>query len=257
MARSTAKAVPVPVPDRPDYGIDAPRQLRHLITRGALIFALGFGFWVMNRSAAPRGGLALFIALGFIAAGFLAAAYIMFWSSRSGKLRVRDRMLDALPWNGDEKVLDVGCGRGLLLIGAASRLKTGKAFGVDIWSQDDLSGNSAETTMANAKSEGVADRVRVENADARRLPYAAASYDTVLSSLAIHNLPSAPEREKAVLEMLRVARPGAHIAVFDILRTGEYMRTLQDNGAEIVNDSGLSFLWCLPSRWFIARKKKD
>ena len=34
---------------------------------------------------------------------------------------------------GDEKVLDVGCGRGLLLIGAAKRLKSGKATGIDVW----------------------------------------------------------------------------------------------------------------------------
>jgi len=38
-------------------------------------------------------------------------------------------------------VLDVGCGRGLLLIGAARRLTTGKAVGVDIWQAEDRVGN--------------------------------------------------------------------------------------------------------------------
>jgi cyclopropane fatty-acyl-phospholipid synthase-like methyltransferase len=42
---------------------------------------------------------------------------------------------------GDETVLDVGYGRGLHLIGAAKRLTTGKAPGVDIWQAEDLSGN--------------------------------------------------------------------------------------------------------------------
>jgi cyclopropane fatty-acyl-phospholipid synthase-like methyltransferase len=31
-----------------------------------------------------------------------------------------------------EAVLDVGCGRGLMLVGAARRLKTGKAVGIDL-----------------------------------------------------------------------------------------------------------------------------
>ena len=40
-------------------------------------------------------------------------AGLMVRSSRIGKLRGRDRLLDDLPWRGDERVLDDGCGRGL------------------------------------------------------------------------------------------------------------------------------------------------
>jgi cyclopropane fatty-acyl-phospholipid synthase-like methyltransferase len=65
----------------------------------------------------------------------------MIWDSKVGKLWARDRLLDGLELRGDETVLDVGCGRGLLLIGAAKRLTTGKAPGVDIWQAEDLSGN--------------------------------------------------------------------------------------------------------------------
>jgi SAM-dependent methyltransferase len=42
-------------------------------------------------------------------------AGLMILSSRFGKLRARDRLLDGMAWRGDESVLDVGCGRGLLL----------------------------------------------------------------------------------------------------------------------------------------------
>jgi hypothetical protein len=51
----------------------------------------------------------------------LAGAQVLF--SKVGKLRERDRLLDSIPWRGDEAVLDVGCGRGLLLVGAAKRLR--------------------------------------------------------------------------------------------------------------------------------------
>ena len=76
----------------------------------------------------------------------------MIWSSKVAKPSLRDRLLDSLELKGDEKVLDVGCGRGLLLIGIAKRLKSGKATGIDVWSHEDLSGNSADATKANAKA---------------------------------------------------------------------------------------------------------
>jgi arsenite methyltransferase len=242
-------------PAKPDYGLDAPSVVRNMITRGIIIFLLGFGLWYMNRNGNAKGGAALFAVLGCIGAGFILTGLIMVWSSRSGKMGVRDRMMDALPWRGDEKVLDVGCGRGLMLVGAAKHLKTGgKVTGIDIWNAEDLSGNSAEAAIANARAEGVMDRVKIENGDARRLPYAANSFDIVMSSLALHNIPDASERAKALDEILRVAKPGGHIAIFDVFRTGDYMRHLEAAGAQIVQRSGTSFLWCIPSRWFIARK---
>jgi arsenite methyltransferase len=251
-----ADKIAVPAPVKADYGIDAPRQLRRMIWRGTASILLGVGLYMMNRADAPNGGLALFSALFCVGLGFLGAAGVMYWSSRTGKIQVRDQILEALEWRGDEKVLDVGCGRGLFLIGAAKRLnKTGKATGIDLWDTDDLSGNSAAAAMANAKVEGVASAVRVEDGDMRRLPYQPGSYDVVLSSLAVHNLHESGDREKAVLEMLRVLKPGGHLAVLDIFHTGDYLQIAERNGAEIVKKSGLSFLWCLPTRWFIARKK--
>ncbi len=249
-----AGKVSAPIPLQADYGIDAPKQLHRLIWRGVLLILLGAGIYFMNSSTAPGGAIALFVALMLIGVGFLATAAVMYWSSRVAKLQYRDRILDALPWRGDEKVLDVGCGRGLLLIGAAKRSK-GKVTGIDLWSQDDLGGNRALATMANAKVEGVADRVRVEDGDMRKLPYQPGSYDVVVSSLAVHNLPEAVERDTAVLEMLRVLKPGGHLAIFDILYAADYIRVVEHNGAEIVHRSPLSWLWCLPTRWFIARKR--
>jgi len=250
---ATAKAPPVPA--KADYGLDAPRVVRRMLVRGVLLFGLGAGLWFMNRDMNPRGGSALFSVLGSMGAAFLLTGVVMVWSSRTGKLAMRDRILDSIEWRGDEKVLDVGCGRGLMLIGAAKRLKTGKATGIDIWSAEDLSGNSAEAAIGNAKAEGVADKIKIENADARRLAFQANSFDIVLSSLAIHNISDSTERAKALDEMLRVVKPGGQIAVWDILHYGDYQKHFERAGAEVVKRSGLNLLWCMPSRWFVARKR--
>jgi arsenite methyltransferase len=251
-----AAAAPPQSPRQADYGLDAPKRVRQMFSRGAILFLFGLGVWFMNRASAPGPGFALFLVFGSMGLGFLATAFVMQWSSRVGKLRVRDAILEALPWRGDEKVLDAGCGRGLFLIGAAKRIsKPAKATGVDIWSAEDLSNNSAGATMENARAEGVADRVKVDTGDLRKLPYGPSVFDTVLSSLAVHNLAEHEDWGKAIREMWRVLRPGGHLAIFDIAHTADYLKALKSEGAEVVRESGFSLLWMIPTtRWFIVRK---
>jgi cyclopropane fatty-acyl-phospholipid synthase-like methyltransferase len=62
----------------------------------------------------------------------LSCISLSIWSSKIGKIRETKRILGVYDWSGDEKVLDVGCGRGLMLIAVAKRLTKGKAFRVDI-----------------------------------------------------------------------------------------------------------------------------
>jgi arsenite methyltransferase len=241
-------------PPSADYGLDAPAVVRRMFSRGGWCVAIGLALYFINRAEYPEPAARLLSVLGSIGVTFLAVGSFMVWSSRVGKLRLRDRLLDSLDLKGEEKILDVGCGRGLLLIGAAKRLKSGKATGIDIWSSEDLSGNTADATKQNAKIEGVSDRVRVENGDARKLVYPESHYDVVMSSLAIHNISERDERNQAIREMCRVLKPGGKVLIFDIFRTGEYAQVLRDCGASDVTLSGLEFLWCVPSRILMARK---
>src|SRR5262245_17828175 len=128
---------------RPDYGIDAPGVVRNLFLAGAaglLVWASAFVGWWSGR---PWGIPVMDTAAG-CAVGCTAMGCFMLWSSMVGKLRERDRLLDLVPWQGHEQVLDVGCGRGLMLLGAAKRVPGGKAVGVDLWQAEDLTGNCAD-----------------------------------------------------------------------------------------------------------------
>src|ERR1700730_10766018 len=98
--------------------------------------------------------MALGSAVCFPALSFLATGLVMLWASKFGKFTLRERVLNSITWHGNETVLDVGCGHGLMLIGAAKRLTTGKAIGVDIWQKEDQAGNSPEATWANVRLEG-------------------------------------------------------------------------------------------------------
>jgi arsenite methyltransferase len=239
---------------QPDYGLDAPKLVRRFSVRGASLIAFAVVLYFANRVTSPGTAQALAGMLICIGLGFLIVAATMVWSSRVGKLKLRDQLLNGFSWRGDETVLDVGCGRGLLVIGAAKRLKTGKATGVDTWQSEVLSGNSPEAALSNAKAEGVENRVKIESADIRKLPYGASSFDIVVSSLAIHNIDSVPERAKALREIARVLKPGGRLAIFDILHTSEYAKALQQLGLTDVKLSGFSLLWCMPCRTVSAKK---
>lgn len=237
-----------------DYGIDAPLIARGWFGRAGWCLAVGFAFWFMNRLEYPGPAARVFGVLGLAAVVCAGIARFKQQSSRVGKLRLREQLLDQLALQGDEKVLDIGCGRGLLAIGAAKRLKTGKVTAIDVWNPLALSGNSADAAKENAKAEGVADRVRFETGDARKLVYPADHFDAVISANALHALADDTERKQALSEAYRVLKPGGRVVIFDTAETGYYADVLRAFGAQGVSLSPWTFLWCLPSRSVSARK---
>src|SRR5262245_8849195 len=138
---------------RPDYGLDAPGVVRNLF----LVAAAGLVLWAsaaVGLWSGAVGGVHLANrGLGF-SVPFPATGLAMLYYSKVGKFHARERLLDLVGFKGDETVLDVGCGRGLMLIGAARRLTSGKATGIDIWQAEDLSGNRPDATVENARVEG-------------------------------------------------------------------------------------------------------
>jgi len=226
-------------PERAEYGVDAPTAVRNML----IVCALGI-LSLITRVAGLWDRESPFALLGrpLISAGLACGAMAcwMIWSSKFGKVRERETYLDLLAWRGDERVLDVGCGRGLFLIGAAKRLTTGRAIGIDVWQAEDLSGNKPEATLDNARIEGVAERVEVQTADARKLPFDDDSFDVVLSSAALHNIYDAGERQTAVREIARVLKVGGRVLIDDVRHLSQYAQTLREAGFDGKKDAARS-----------------
>jgi len=227
---------------KPNYGIDAPGVVRNLLVVGVLLLAVG---WFIPQLR--FGSVTLVFRPTAIGTGFLLVieGILMIVYSKRGKFHHRDRMLKMVDWKGDESVLDVGTGRGLLMIGAARNLQTGKAIGIDIWSTKDLSGNSKEKSLRNAELEGVRERIEVQDGDATAMKFADASFDVVLSNLCIHNIPSRKARDKACREIVRVLKPGGRAIISDFIHTADYEKVFKAAGAT-ASRTGLDFLFTFP-----------
>jgi ubiquinone/menaquinone biosynthesis C-methylase UbiE len=103
-----------------------------------------------------------------------------------------------------DRVLDVGCGTGYLTRRVAHAVgRTGRVVGVD----------PSAPVIAHAR------RVSPPNCEfhitgGEAIPEPDASFDVVVSSLAIHHIPP-PVRPLAMAEMYRVLRPGGRLLIAD------------------------------------------
>lgn len=215
-----------------NYGVDSPAMVGTLCALGLGVVVLAYFLPSPWRWVGGVPGVY-----------FLLGAAGMLFYSKVGKLALRERLLDKIPWQGNEAVLDVGCGRGLLTMGAAHRLATGRVVGVDVWQPGAVSGNRAESVLENARIERVSDRVEVKEGDARALPFANETFDVVVSNFVIHEMRDRKERTQMMREVARVLKPGGRVAVVDFIFTNECVTDLQRFGveAERVRDAFLPF----------------
>lgn len=238
--------------DKPDYGVDAPAVMRNLLLFGFLCLGLGLflpsplhlGHVDLNTRATllwPAGFL--------IGEGFLFLLYV-----KVGKFRHRDAMLALHTWRGDEQVLDVGCGRGLLLAGAAKRVPEGHATGIDVWSNVDMGANSAEATTHNLKLEGMEGRTTLLSVPAQEMAFADGTFDVIVSNLCLHNIYDRVTRTAALHQIVRVLKPGGMALISDYKLTGEYVDEFRKAGLMVEKKRGNIFATFTPLAIVIARK---
>jgi arsenite methyltransferase len=227
------------------YGVDGPSHVAVLVAATSALLAAAAA------ALAARRRLGWLLLTGGAFEGFRAGTYL--YATLRGKLEVWAREVDALHLTGTEQVLDLGCGRGAVLLTVARRLTTGRAVGLDLWQAKDQSGNTEAAARRNADVEGLTDRVDLVTGDLRALPFDDASFDLVVSNLALHNVADAADRAAALAEALRVLRPGGRLLLADALHTSAYADTLRAAGAEDVSVRPLGPRVWFGGPWFVLK----
>jgi len=226
---------------RGEYGVDG--NIYGVL--GISIFTIGLIVLAVYRFQTGHRSVAIAASIGAASLLFTIAVYLH--TTRRGKFAVWADILDQLQLRGDERVLDIGCGRGAVLMLTAKAVPRGRVVGLDIWSRADQSGNSRASAEANLAAEGVSDRCELTHADMRAMPFPDASFDLVVSSLAIHNVMHRDGRSAAIAEIARVLKPGGRVAIADLAHTGTYARCLEEHGLTGIRRRSLGWrFWWAP-----------
>lgn len=196
------------------------------------------------------GGVAMLV-YGFVQVGFsrwitFAIALVLFlqvisymYTTTKGKFVLWDRLLEGLNLPAAARILDVGCGRGMVVITGLRALPQASGVGVDLWRSRDQSGNDPEMTTANASENGVADRLELRTEDMSDMKVDPASFDVVTANVAIQNIKDRDLRRKTIDQIYAATKPGGQILLVDIQYVKQYAEDLTAAGATDVKIKNL------------------
>lgn len=179
--------------------------------------------------------------------------------------RFRRDVVTRLALEGDERLLDVGCGTGGLLAEVLRRHPGVWAAGVDA--------DSGILALAARHLARWGGRVALHVGRAEAMTFADEDFDVAVSTLAFHHLP--PEAKLAALgEIRRVLRPGGRLLLADFSATSGYrapwwlraVETVEYTAdhfrgrlPELISAAGLVDVQCVGRRWpaveYFAAKK--
>ena len=152
------------------------------------------------------------------------------WANRNLK-EIHDTLIKLASLNGNEQVLDVGCGTGILTSRSAETLRESAVYGIDMGPQ--------MIRISKKRAREKDQEISYEVGSAVKLPHAKDKFDVVFTCLLLHLLDSS-EKEAALMEIYRVLKPeGKYVsAEFEEYPTGLLRRRVSKYPAGIVGKCG-------------------
>jgi len=127
---------------------------------------------------------------------------------------LRARGLKLLSVQDGEEVLEIGVGTGFSLVEIAKAVgEKGKAYGLDITPQ------MLEITGERIGKTGLANRVELQEADARNMPYEDNKFDAVYIASTLE-LFDTPDISRVLKEIKRVLKPNGRLCVGSLTKEG-------------------------------------
>jgi ubiquinone/menaquinone biosynthesis C-methylase UbiE len=174
----------------------------------------------------------------------------------------RRHVVELAGLRGDEHVLDVGCGTGLMVLRIAKQHPDCTLHGID------LSPNVIAVAQENAAKRGLAANLCVGSIT--DLPYPDGTFDVLITNIMYHHLDMV-EKRQAVAEIARTLRPGGRYVSAEFgprarnpverhLAKGEYTlypSHLAEAGLNVPHEELSPFVWGLQVYYRVAVKPDE
>lgn len=141
-------------------------------------------------------------------------------------------LIDSLDINRGEKVVDLGCGTGVLFPHILEKVGgEGKILGID-YSLEML--KEARVRMLSPREPVSTDNILLATGDARFLPVREESFEVVTCFAAFAHF---EDKESALSEMQRLLKPGGRVYIIHLLGREELAKHHRQTGGPFVDDT--------------------
>jgi len=224
-----------------------------------------YGNWVARKFIYVPAALAIvFLGLSFLSLFFLVGTFLFLipaiyfiyayrqFSPRGGNLqkKIWNLALEQIVWDGNGKLLDIGCGNGVLAIETAKNYPEAHIVGIDYWGGQ--WNYSKESCEKNAQIAGVSERTSFQKANAAELPFTSEFFDAVVSNFVFHEVQGVKDKRAVIKESLRVLKKGGGFVFQDLFlwekiygETEDLLATIRSWGIEevrLIDTSRQSFI---------------
>ena len=204
------------VEGKTNYGNWVPEKMLYLLLAGtvvflaaAVIFGAVTGWKVAAVICGVLGGIMLLYGI------YMYRCHELFAFGKGNMMaKVHENLVQHLDWNGEGKLLDIGCGAGALTVRCGKKFPKAELTGMDYWGKE--WSYAKEQCEKNAKVEKVSDRVSFQKGDAASLDFADETFDAIVSNFVFHEVRTAKDKRDVVREAFRVLKKGGVFALQDM-----------------------------------------
>lgn len=127
---------------------------------------------------------------------------------------VHEHLVEHLDWNGEGRLLDIGCGAAALTVRCAKAFPKAQITAMDYWGAE--WNYAKEQCERNAQIEGVADCISFQKGDAAKLDFPDETFDAAVSNFVFHEVRTAKDKRDVVREALRIVKKGGVFSFQDM-----------------------------------------
>ena len=202
--------------EKANYGNWVPEKALYMLFGAAVVLgAIAVIVQVVLSKPVITAAAGVLCVLALIMAVYMLICHETFAFGKGNMMAgVHEHLVEHLDWNGEGRLLDIGCGAAALTVRCAKAFPKAQITAMDYWGAE--WNYAKEQCEKNAQIEGVADRTSFQKGDAAKLDFPDESFDAAVSNFVFHEVRTAKDKRDVVREALRIVKKGGVFSFQDM-----------------------------------------